>query len=85
MSRPVTVRIYTKARCPLCDEARAVLADLAARVSFTLEEVDIRSSQEAWARLRYKVPVVEVDGEVVSTLRVDAAMLAHRLGGTPIA
>jgi glutaredoxin len=81
----VTVRIYTKARCPLCDEARVVLADLATRVSFTLEEVDIRSSQEAWARLRYKVPVVEVDGEVVSTLRVNATMLERRLRGTPIA
>lgn len=62
-----------------------MLADLATRVSFTLEEVDIRSSQDAWARLRYKVPVVEVDGEVVSTLRVDPTILQRRLGGTPIA
>jgi glutaredoxin len=81
----VRVRIYTKARCPLCDEARAVLADLASRVSFTLEEVDIRSSGTAWARFRYQVPVVEVDGEVVSTLRVNAATLEKRVRGTPVA
>ena len=38
----VTVRIYTKPRCSLCAQARRVLEEIATRVDFVLEVVDIR-------------------------------------------
>jgi len=81
----VTVRIYTKARCRLCEVAKAALADIGTRVSFTLEVVDIRGSEDTWVRYRHAVPVIEVDGQEVARLRVDAghlerALLAHAAG-----
>ena len=35
------VEIYSKPQCPLCDEAKEVLARVRRRISFELKEVDI--------------------------------------------
>ena len=78
-SRPVTVRIYTKAQCSLCEVARRALADIGTRVSFTLEVVDIRGSADTWVRYRHAVPVIEVDGREVARLRIDAVGLEREL------
>ena len=75
----MTVRIYTKARCTLCEVARHALADIGTRVPFTLEVVDIRGSEDTWVRYRHAVPVIEVDGQEVARLRVDAALLEREL------
>lgn len=79
------VRIYTKPRCSVCDETRTLLLELAGRLGFTVEVVDARASADTWERFRFLVPVVELDGEVVSTLRPDAAALEARLRGTHVA
>lgn len=81
----MTIRIYIKSRCSLCEEACAALAEMQTRVSFTLEHVDIRSSEDTWVRYRHAVPVVEVDGEEVARLRIDLVDLERRLRGTAIA
>lgn len=75
----MTVRIYTKARCSLCEVARRALADIGTRVPFTLEVVDIRGSEDTWVRYRHAVPVIAVDGQEVARLRVDAAQLEREL------
>jgi len=85
VSPGVTVRIYIKPRCSLCEEARAALADIATRVTFVLEVVDIRDEPDTWERYRHAVPVVTVDGHEVSRLRLDAPALEVRLRGTTIA
>ena len=85
MSPGVTVRIYIKPRCSLCEEARAALTDIATRVRFVLEVVDIRDEPDTWERYRHAVPVVTVDGLEVSRLRLDAPALEARLRGTPVA
>ena len=81
----VTVRIYTKPRCSLCDEARRVLEEIRTRVDFVLEVVDIRDSPDTWERYRHAIPVVTVDGEEVGRLRIDAAALESRIRGTSVA
>ncbi|HZX43237.1 MAG TPA: glutaredoxin family protein [Myxococcaceae bacterium] len=81
----VTVRIYTKPRCPLCEEARGVLEELLTRVEFVLEVVDIRDHVDTWERYRHAVPVITLDGEEIARLRVDAAALESRLRGTGVA
>ena len=75
----MTVRIYTKARCTLCDAARRALADILTRVPFNLEVVDIRGNQDTWVRYRHAVPVIEVDGQEVARLRVDPVRLERAL------
>jgi glutaredoxin len=81
----VTVRIYTKPRCALCEKARGVLEELQTRVPFVLEVVDIRERADTWERYRHAVPVITLDGEEIARLHVDAATLETRLGGTGVA
>jgi glutathione S-transferase len=67
------VLLYGRPDCHLCDEARAGLeAMLADGLPFELEEVNIESDEELHARFLERIPVVEVDGEIVSELWLDA-------------
>jgi Glutaredoxin-like domain (DUF836) len=72
--------LYTRPGCHLCDEARdAVLARRAALPPFDLQEVDIEADEALHARYLERIPVFEVDGQVVSELHLDLARLRARL------
>jgi glutaredoxin len=60
----LSVILYSKAGCHLCDIARAHLEDVAADPSLDLDidEVDIRRDPELFERYRYRIPVIVVDG-----------------------
>jgi glutathione S-transferase len=78
-SRP-TVRLYARPDCHLCDEARAVLERmLAAGAAFELEEVDIDGDERLLRRFLEKIPVIELDGEIISELGLDEDSLRARL------
>jgi glutaredoxin len=84
------VDIYSKPHCSLCEQAKAALERVRARLPFELREVDIRSDPDLLERHRYDIPVVLVDGEVVFRHRVDEARLEELLRGwsptgTPVA
>jgi glutaredoxin len=81
----VTVRIYTKPRCSLCEEAHQALEEIRTRVDFVLEVVDIRDDPDTWERYRHAVPVVTVDGAEIARLRLDPVVLESRLRGTTVA
>jgi glutathione S-transferase len=74
------VHLYGRPDCHLCDEARAGLeAMLADGLPFELEEVNIESDEELHARFLERIPVVELDGEIVSELWLDVDGLRARL------
>lgn len=73
------VEIYSKASCPLCEEAKRVVLAVRAKVPFELVEVDILSDPNLYDRFLYDVPVVFVNGERVFVHRVDAGALERRL------
>jgi hypothetical protein len=74
------VRLYARPDCHLCDEAREeLLAIRAAGAEFRLEEVDIERDEELLRRFLERIPVVEVEGELVSELGVDPGGLRARL------
>jgi len=81
----LTVRIYLKPRCSLCEEALSLLHRLRSELGFFLEEVDIRRSTDTWDRYRHAVPVIAVDGQEVSRLRFDPSAVEARLRGTGVA
>ena len=56
------VTLYGKPDCHLCDEAEDRLARLSRRRGISYRKVDIQSSPELFERLRYRIPVIEVDG-----------------------
>ena len=74
------VTLYARPDCHLCDEARAGLESLrSGGVDFELEEVDIDADDSLFARFLERIPVIELDGEIVSELGLDAGGLKARL------
>jgi glutaredoxin len=74
------VTVYSRAGCHLCDEAIEALVALRGEgYRFELHEVDIESEELLLRCLLEKIPVVEVDGEVVSELVLDEAAVRARL------
>jgi glutaredoxin len=74
------VRLYARPDCHLCDEAREGLLGLRSDgLDFELEEIDIDSDDELLLRYLERIPVVELDGQIVSELHLDADGLRARL------
>ena len=74
------VVVYGRAGCHLCERAVAELVGLrGAGYSFELHEIDIESEESLLRRMLERIPVVEVDGAVVSELVLDRAAVTARL------
>ncbi len=74
------ITVYSRPGCHLCEEAIDALVALHGEgYRFELHEVDIESEELLLKRLLEKIPVVEVDGEVVSELLLDEAAVRTRL------
>ena len=69
------VTLYGKPDCHLCDEAEDRLVRLSRQVGLTYRKVDIRSSPELFERLRYRIPVIEIDGGATLDWPVSAEQL----------
>jgi glutaredoxin len=75
-----TVVLYSRPGCHLCDEARAgILALREQGLRFELREIDIESDDQLLSCYLERIPVVQVDGEQVSELALDAHALRSRL------
>jgi glutaredoxin len=75
------VRLYARPDCHLCDEARAGLEALRADgLGFEFEEIDISTDDELHTRFLERIPVIELDGEIVGELWLDVDELRSRLG-----
>jgi glutaredoxin len=74
------VTVYSRPGCHLCAEALDSLVALHEEgYRFELREVDIESEELLLRRLLEKIPVVEIDGDVVSELILDEAAVRARL------
>jgi glutaredoxin len=87
LTGPVTVTVYARPGCHLCDEALAEIRSSGlGDGSLHLEVVDIESDERLLARFLERIPVVEVNGEVVSELVFDLDAFTGAIemaGGTP--
>jgi hypothetical protein len=74
------VTVYSRPGCHLCEEAlERIVALHGEGHRFKLLEVDIEGDDLLLRRMLEKIPVVEVDGVVVSELNLDANALRARL------
>jgi glutaredoxin len=80
-AEPMTeVVVYTRPGCHLCERALATIAALHFEgYRFELREVDIDSDDRLLRAHLERIPVVEVEGEVVSELVLDETGLRARL------
>jgi glutaredoxin len=67
----VVVTLYTREGCHLCDEAKAVMAPILARVGGTLREVDIDDDAALRTKYNESVPVIFVGEDFFARYRVD--------------
>ena len=75
-----TITVYSRPECHLCAEAIEALVGLHGEgYRFELHEVDIEREDLLFKRMLEKIPVVEVDGEVVSELLLDEVAVRARL------
>jgi glutaredoxin len=75
----ITVVLYGRAGCHLCDEARAVLERVRAHAPFDLVERDIDGDEALHRAYLERIPVITIDGEEAFELFVDEAELRRRL------
>jgi hypothetical protein len=74
------VVVYSRPGCHLCEQAVAAIVGLHEEgYRFGLHEIDIESDELLLRRHLEKIPVVEVDGTVVSELVLDEAAVRARL------
>ncbi len=67
--------LYGRPGCHLCDEARVVLE----RIGHPFEEVDIESDDELLARYLERIPVIALDGAELYDFFVNEVELRARL------
>jgi hypothetical protein len=79
VSAIATVSMYSRRRCHLCDEARAVLLAQIASTPFTFDERFIDGDDDLEKRYGLRVPVVEINGVEEFEYRVDTAVLRSLL------
>jgi hypothetical protein len=74
------VVVYSRPGCHLCEEAIAAIVALHGEgYRFGLHEIDIESDELLLRRHLERIPVVELDGTVVSELVLDQADLRAKL------
>lgn len=67
--------LYSKEKCCLCDEAKAILREL----QVEWEEVDIYKNEQWLERYHLMIPVIEIDGEMVAYGRIHKDVIRKRL------
>ena len=76
----VSVVVYGRTGCHLCEEATRILTDLrSSGSSFSLSEINIEESDDLHSRYLERIPVIEVNGEEVAELDVSRAELEAAL------
>ncbi|MFO7834003.1 MAG: glutaredoxin family protein [Halohasta sp.] len=78
---PVEVKLYTRADCHLCAEAKATIETVAEEVDtpVTIAEVDVDTDETLRAEYGERVPYVFVDGWPAFKYEVDAEELRRQL------
>ena len=73
------IDLYTRDDCPLCEEAKQVLARELRRTRHEIVEHDIRRNEEAEQSYRDEIPVVLIDGVKRFVGRINPVLLRRHL------
>jgi len=75
-----SLTLYGRPECHLCDQAReAIVALREEGLRFELREIDIETDEELLREYLERIPVVVLNGEIVSELVLDRVALRSRL------
>ena len=62
MESKVKVTLYTRPGCHLCDEVKEVIGSSGCAGLYALEELDIESDPELFARYQFEIPILFING-----------------------
>jgi glutaredoxin len=62
----VTITIYSKPDCHLCDRAKEVVERCRSKADFTVEVIDISQDPELFERYRNDIPLIFLDGKEIA-------------------
>ena len=75
----IKLQLYTKADCPLCDEAKESLELLSAKFPIQIEEIDITVNLGLFTKYKELIPVLELEGKRLFVHRIHAKALKRKL------
>jgi glutaredoxin len=76
----ITLTIYTKAECCLCETAKDVIKKVQADYPLLeINEVDVSSDTELYEKFRYEIPVAFIENEKVFRYKVSEKLLRKKL------
>ena len=75
----IKLQLYTKADCPLCDEAKELLELLASQFPIQIEEIDITANLGLFTKYKELIPVLELEGKRLFVHRIHAKALRRKL------
>jgi glutaredoxin len=75
----MTVTLYSRPGCHLCEEARATLERLQQSTAFQIDEIDIERDDVLHARYLERIPVVAIEGEELFDYTIDEEALIRRI------
>ena len=81
----LTLTLYSRADCCLCEEMKAVLAQVQENIPFALEQIDISTDPELESRFGQEIPVLFVNGHKAFKYRLTAGELRRRLARERVA
>jgi len=76
----LTLTLYSRPDCCLCEEMKAVLAQVRQDILFDLAEIDISPDPTLEARFGQEIPVLFVNGRKAFKYRLTAGELRRKLG-----
>ena len=76
----LTLTLYSRPDCCLCEEMKAMLAQVRQDILFDLAEIDISTAPALEARFGQEIPVLFVNGRKAFKYRLTAGELRRKLG-----
>ncbi len=74
-----SVTLYSRPGCCLCDDMKAIVAEVQADTAFTVTEIDISAQPELEARFGQDIPVLFINDSKAFKYRLTAGALRRRL------
>ena len=74
------IKFYSKPDCPLCDAGLLIVGKLARRFDLDIEKIDIETDSRFIEKFGDKIPVVELDGDILSFGKLSERELAQAIG-----
>jgi glutaredoxin len=75
----ITVDIYSRPGCHLCDEAKEIIERVRRRVAFDLRIIDVESDPALEKAYGEQIPVVMINGQKAFKYHVDEVQFEQRV------